>query len=118
MTRSASAILLEIEQACLAVDKVIEQQRWDDFGPLWQTQTRLTNELEHAFWELALGSPERRAAAKRVQRIVAYRELQLKRVKTFNAQIAKRLTTMQRFRKFSKSLGTAPPNSKLLNSLQ
>jgi hypothetical protein len=118
MTRPASAILLEIEQACLAVDQVINQRRWPEFGPLWRAQKRLTNELEHAFWELPLGSPERQAAAKRVQRIVAYREAQLKRVKAYNAQIAKRLATIGRFRKFSKSFGSEPPKSQLLNSLQ
>jgi hypothetical protein len=113
VSRAAAAVLDELEQACVAVEKALREQRWSDCDPIWNRQRRLTHELELALRELVPGSPERALADKRVARVAKYRDGQLKRLRAFHAAIAKRLATLERYRAFAKTV--QPPRSRILD---
>lgn len=113
MNRAAAAVLDDLEQACVAVEKALREQRWSDCDPIWNRQRRLTHELELSLRDLPVGTPERALAQKRVARVAKYRENQLKRLRAFHAGIAKRLATLERYRAFAKTVQA--PRSRILD---
>jgi hypothetical protein len=112
--RTASAVLDDLERACVEVEKALREQRWDDCVPIWGTQRRLTHELEVALRDVPPESPEREAAMKRVVRVTKYRDGQLRRLRAFNAALGKRLATMERFGRYERTVAE-PPAARLLD---
>jgi hypothetical protein len=115
MNRPAAAVLGELERACVDAEKALQEQRWPDCDEIWARQRKLTHELELALRDLAMGSPERKAAFARIDRIAKYREGQLRRLRAFHANAGNRLTAFSRFRRMSKTVGVAQ-RSRLLDS--
>jgi len=113
VNRAATAVLDDLEQACVEVEKALRDQRWGDCDPIWNRQRRLTHELELALGDLGPGSPELALAQKRVARVAKYRDGQLKRLRAFHAGIAKRLATLERYRAFAKTVQA--PRSRILD---
>ena len=89
-------------------EKALRAQRWEDCEPIWIAQRRLTHELEQTLRELAADSPEREAALKRVARVSKYRDGQLRRLRALSATTAKRLATLERFGRYSRSVSETP----------
>lgn len=114
MTRTASAVLDELERACIEAERALREQRWRDCDVIWNRQRRLTHELELAMRELTKGSAEHKLALKRVARIAKYRDGQLKRLEAFHATIGRRLATLGRYRAYAKTIGRGP-RSRLLD---
>jgi len=114
VNRAASAVLDDLERACVDAEKALREQRWRDCGIIWNRQRRLTHELEFALRELVGGSAEHKLALKRIARIAKYRDGQLKRLRAFHASISKRLATLGRYRSYAKTIGTGT-RSRLLD---
>lgn len=110
-------MLDDLERACVEAEKALREQRWRDCDAVWRRQRTLTHELEVALRELAMGTPERKAAFARIARISKYRDGQLRRLRAFHAATGKRLAMLANFRRFSKAVGKAP-KARFLNQLQ
>lgn len=105
MIRPAIDVIVALERECLIVDKALEQKRWADCETSWRAQRRLTHELDIALREVKRGTPESQALFKRIDRLVKYRDAQLKRLETFSAAVGKRLRTIRDFGAYSKAVG-------------
>ena len=106
MIRRPVDLLVSLERECLTVDGAINQRAWDACEESWRRQRLLTHELDISLRESTLTPEESKAIKLRIDRLTAYRDGQLKRLKTFNENCAKRLTTIGRFRKYSKTVTT------------
>jgi hypothetical protein len=104
MIRPPVELIVALERECLAVDKAIANRNWDLCEESWRKQRKLTHELDIAINEAKLSAEEYDPIMKRVNRLVKYRDAQLKRLKAFNEACATRLATMGRFQSFSKSV--------------
>jgi hypothetical protein len=102
MIRSTAEILLALEQECLAVDRAFAARAWSACERSWRAQRKLTHELDIAMSALQPQSPEYVLAWKRIDRLRRYRDVQIERFRTFNQSIGKRLTTIGRYRSFTK----------------
>jgi hypothetical protein len=114
VSRAAAVVLDDLERACVEADKALRDQRWTDCDAVWIAQRKLTHELEVAIRDLPIGSPDRKAVFARITRIAKYRDGQLRRLRAFHTQTGKRLATMERFRRFSKTV-VEPRVSRLLD---
>lgn len=103
MNRSPVELIVALERECLAVDKAIASRNWDACEASWRAQRRLTHELDLALADVS-SETERAKAIKRIDRLVKYRDGQLKRLKAFNEACATRLAVMGRYRSFKKSV--------------
>ena len=101
--RTPAQILVEMEQECLKVDRAIAEQRWDVCEESWRIQRQLTHELALVVRGIPPGTPDLIAVQKRIDRLVNYRDGQLRKLKAFNAAVAKRLGNISRFRRYAKS---------------
>lgn len=108
MSRTAPAVLDDLERACVDAETALREQRWRDCDVIWNRQRRLTHELELAMHDVAPGTAEQKLALKRIARVAKYREGQLKRLQAFHANIAKRLATLGRYRAYAKTVGRGP----------
>jgi hypothetical protein len=102
MIRGTAEILLALEQECLMVDRAIAARAWSACDTSWRAQRRLTHELDIAMSALDPASPEVAIARKRIDRLRRYRDGQLQRLRTFHANIGRRLSTFERYRSFAK----------------
>jgi hypothetical protein len=102
MIRTTTEVLVALEQECLAFDKAIAARAWAACDESCRNQRRLTHELDIALSALDPASSEYALARKRIDRLTRYRDGQLQRLQAFNQSIGKRLTTVQKFRSFSK----------------
>lgn len=115
MNRPVGQVLDELERSCVEAEAALREQRWRECDVMWSRQRRLTHELEVALRDLPMGTPERRAAFARIDRIAKYRDNQVRRLRAFQAATAKRLATLERFRRMSKSVGEVP-KARLIDS--
>ena len=104
MIRRPVDLIVALERECLKVDTAIAQRMWDVCEASWRAQRLLTHELDIAMREQPSTPEEYAAVKKRVGRLAAYREAQLKRLKAFNDACATRLSNMGRFRSFTKTI--------------
>jgi hypothetical protein len=104
MIRPPIDLLVALERECLTVDGAITQRAWDACEASWRRQRRLTHELDISLREHPPTPEESAAIKRRIDRLTAYRDGQIKRLKAFNEACAKRLTTIGRYRKFSKNV--------------
>jgi hypothetical protein len=102
MIRGAVELIVALERECLDVDKAIAKRRWADCEASWGRQRLLTHELDISLREQP--PPDIDAVNKRIARLTNYREGQLKRLRAFNDAVATRLTTLGRFRNYSKNI--------------
>jgi hypothetical protein len=109
--RTPAEVLVALEQECLLVDKALSAKNWADCETSWQTQRRLTHELELSLSAAGMSGKEAGAMGKRIERLKRYRDGQLRKLISFNAAIAKKLGTMQQFREFSKNIPDETPSS-------
>ena len=114
MIRPPVELIVALERECLAVDKAIASRAWEVCETSWRKQRLLTHELDISINEAKLSSEAYDPIMKRVNRLVKYRDAQLKRLTAFNEACATRLATMGRFQKFSKSV-TRERRSSLLD---
>lgn len=103
MNRSPVELLVALERECLTVDKALAGRDWEACEKSWKTQRRLTHELDLALAD-ASSETDREAVDKRIERLVKYREGQLKRLMAFNEACATRLATMGRYQTFKKTV--------------
>jgi len=101
MIRPAVELIVLLERECLDVDKFIAGRRWKDCEGSWRRQRLLTHELDISLRQQP--PADMPTVQKRIVRLTNYREAQLKRLRNFNDAVAQRLTTMGRFRSFSKA---------------
>ncbi len=116
MIRPPAAVLLELERESLVVDEAIAGLAWDTCEASWRTQRRLTHELEIALRDVTPGSPDADVTRKRIDRLRRYRDVQLARLRSFNATVATRLANMERFRSFAKTRTTVDRPSLFLDT--
>lgn len=113
MIRRPIELIVALERECLTVDAAIAERKWEACEASWRAQRVLTHELDIALREHALTAEESASVIKRIDRLTRYRDGQLKRLVEFNKACAKRLSTMGRFRSFSKNVGQGNQSSLL-----
>jgi hypothetical protein len=104
MIRPPIELIVALERECLTVDKAIAGRNWAACEASWRAQRVLTHELDISLRERTLTPEESAAVQRRIARLTKYRDGQLKRLIDFNKACAKRLTTIGRFRSFSKTV--------------
>jgi hypothetical protein len=114
MIRPPVELIVALERECLAVDKAIASRNWEACEASWRKQRVMTHELDISITEAKLSTEEYDPIMKRVNRLVKYRDAQLKRLQAFNEACATRLATMGRFQAFSKTV-TRERRSSLLD---
>jgi len=115
MIRSPAELLLALEQECLAADVSIKKLDWAGCERSWRAQRKLTHELEISMRSVEPGSDEAKIARARIDRLRRYRDGQLKKLQAFNANVAKRLLTIGKYRNFAKSRGAIERPSTFLD---
>lgn len=101
------AILVAIERACLDAEAAFVERRWPDVAASLTRQQELTAELGELFARAPDASPEGDdKIAQRVRGILAYRDDQLRRMSAYNSEVGRRLQSIGRVRKFSRSIGS------------
>jgi hypothetical protein len=104
MIRPAVELIVALERECLKVDGAIAKRQWDVCEQSWRAQRLLTHELDIAMHEKPLEPADDAKMKKRIARLTAYREGQLKRLKAFNEACATRLANMGKFKAFAKNV--------------
>jgi len=115
MTRSAVEIVADLEQACVAAEQALSTRDWSACTEIWQRQRALTHELGEAVRKMVTGSTERASIDRRIERIVRYRDGQLRRLESYRSATADRLATFGRFRQMGRTVAQ-PISSQLLDT--
>jgi hypothetical protein len=98
--------IVALERSCLDADAALVERRWDDVDAAFRAQSELTAELERLFAEAPHTAPGSDAKVEqRVRGILAYREDQLRRMRSYRDEIASRLSSIGKVNAFSRSLG-------------
>ena len=101
------AVLVAIERSCLDVDAAFVERRWEDVAASLATQEDLTAELGALFAGAPATAPQAdEKIAQRVRGIIAYRDDQAARMHAYHAEVGRRLQSIGRVRKFSRSIGS------------
>jgi hypothetical protein len=101
------AVLVAIERSCLDAEAAFVERRWPDVAASLTRQDELTAELRELFASAPHTAPERDdKVAQRVRGILAYRDDQMRRMSAYHSEIGRRLQSIGRVRKFSRSIGT------------
>ena len=104
---AAVAVLVAIERSCLDAEAAFVERRWPDVATSLQRQETLTGELRELFAHAPHVAPDRDdKIAQRVRGILAYRDDQLRRMTAYNAEIERRLDSIGKVRKFSRTIGS------------
>lgn len=109
MIRSPEHIIVAIERECLIADRAINELRWDDCQTSWAAQAKLAHELEIALRDVPRADAAFARVQKKIDRIVQYRDGQIKRLRALGDEITDRLGNIEQFRAFSKTLGRERP---------
>jgi hypothetical protein len=124
----ASAVLDDVrtsvsmlEAQCKVLGPLIDRHDWHGFARLLSEMSRARHLVMNA-WEAA--QPERtpefdQEIAARVRRVLEYREWQLKRVESYNAETGDRLQLISRWKAYARSIaGKRRNRSPLLNDVR
>lgn len=113
MIRKPVEIIVALERECLTADKAIAAYNWDACEASWSKQRYLAHELDIALRGVPRDTPEFAPVGKRIDRIINYRDNQIKRLRAVSAAISERLVTLDKFRVFSRSLRSEQTSSLL-----
>jgi hypothetical protein len=104
---AAVALLVAIERSCLDLEAAFVERRWAEANASLVRQHALTAELGRLFARAPETAPERDdKIAQRVRGILTYRDDQLRRVTAYNDEVSRRLQSIGRVRRFSRSIGS------------
>lgn len=110
-----------LEAQCKVLGPLIDRHDWRGFERLLSEMGRARHLVMNA-WEAA--QPERTAEfdqeiAARVRRVLEYREYQLKRLESYNADTGGRLKLISRWKAYARSVaGRRRNHSPLLNDIR
>ena len=98
--------IVALERSCLDADAALVERRWSDVDAAFQVQAELTAELEQLFAASPETAPANDAKVEqRVRGIVAYRDDQLRRLRSYRDEIASRLSSIGKVNAFARSFG-------------
>jgi hypothetical protein len=115
--RRAIDTILALERACVDAEAALVERRWDDFGASLRTQSALTAALQGLFREQPEIAPQRdERVMKRLRGVLAYREDQLRRLRSYHAHVGERLQAIGRVRAIGRTIGKPEPRSRVLDT--
>jgi hypothetical protein len=98
--------IVALERSCLEADAALVERRWVQVGTAFRVQAELTAELAKLFDASPEIAPANDAkVARRIGGILAYREDQLRRMRTYRDEVSARLSSIGKVNAFSRSLG-------------
>ncbi len=108
--------LIALERSCLDADAALVERRWDDVDAAFGTQASMTHELAALFATTPETSPQLDAkVAQRIDGILKYRDDQLRRLRSYNAEVASRLDAIGRVNALSRSIGQRNNSGQVLD---
>jgi hypothetical protein len=111
------ATVLALERACLDAEAALIERRWRDVDRAFGEQRRLTGELAALFLAAPETAPSADAkVAQRLRGILGYREEQMRRLRAYRDDVAGRLQSIGKVRRFSKAIGKIRPVSHVVNA--
>ena len=109
--------IIALERSCLAADAAIVERRWSDLDVVFADQQALTDRLVAIFFAVPEVSPERDARVMtRLRGVLAYRDDQLRRLRAYHEGVTERLRSLERMRRFSRSIGTHVAPARVLDA--
>lgn len=108
--------IIALERSCLGADAAIVERRWDDLDAAFAEQQGLTDRLAALFAAAPETAPERDPRVmKRLRGVLAFRDDQLRRIRAYHEGVAERLRSIERMRRFSRSIGTQVVSARVLD---
>jgi GAF domain-containing protein len=108
--------IVALERSCLDADAALVEKRWPDVDAAFKAQAALTEQLARLFDAVPDAAPANDAKVdQRVRGILAYRADQMRRLQTYQAEIAARLENIGKVNAFSRSIGRRGPAAQLLD---
>jgi hypothetical protein len=112
--------LAAVERLCAQLAPIVDRSDWDEFDRLLVAMRRTRHALANA-WDAAhaVRTPEFEAEIReRVQRVLAYREWHLQRMRTQNEEAGGRLNLISRWRSYARAVGERPAKSVLFSDIR
>jgi hypothetical protein len=108
--------IIALERSCLEADAALVERRWEDVDAAFRAQAELTADLAALFDASPETAPVNDAkVARRVSGILAYREDQLRRLRSYRDEVATRLSSIGKVNAFSRSFGKHAAAAQLLD---
>jgi hypothetical protein len=108
--------LIALERSCLDADAALVERRWADVEAAFGAQVSMTDELAALFAVAPETSPQLDAkVAQRIDGILKYRDDQLRRLRSYNAEVASRLDAIGRVNALSRSIGQRNNSGQVLD---
>ena len=106
-----------LERACAASERSLMNRDWSGFDQAVADQRRITHSLELGMAQAAALRTDAfdRHVFKRQKVVFAFRDNQLSRLTTYQADISGRLQSLGRFKQLARRLGKERPGSALGN---
>ena len=120
MLEEVRSTLAEVERLCAQLAPIVDRGAWDEFDRLLIDMRRTRHALTNA-WDAAQAerTPEfEQEIRERVQRVLAYREWHLQRMRTQNEEAGQRLNLISRWRSYARAVGERPRKSVLFSDLR
>ena len=109
--------IIALERSCLGADAAIVERRWNDLDTVFADQQALTDRLAVLFTAAPEAAPEQDARVmKRLRGVLTYRDDQLRRLRAYHEGVAERLRSIERMRRFSRSIGTHVVPARVLDA--
>lgn len=109
--------IIALERSCLGADAAIVERRWNDLDTVFADQQALTDRLAMLFAAAPDVSPEQDPRVmKRLRGVLSYRDDQLRRLRAYHDGVAERLRSLERMRRFSRSIGTRVVPARVLDA--
>jgi hypothetical protein len=106
--------IVALERSCLDADAALVEHRWRDVEASFRAQAELTADLERLFAEAPETSPASDPKVEqRVRGILAYREDQLRRLRSYRDEIGSRLSSIGKVNAFARSFGKQAGSAQL-----
>jgi hypothetical protein len=108
--------IIALERSCLEADAALVERRWDGVAAAFRAQDELTAELARLFDAAPQTAPANDPkVGQRVSGILAYRDDQLRRLRSYRDEIATRLSSISKVNAFSRSFGRRAAAAQLLD---
>jgi hypothetical protein len=108
--------IIAMERSCLDADAALVERRWDGVDAAFRAQAALTVQLERMFAAAPQLAPANDPkVAQRMNGILAYREDQLRRLRSYRDDVAHRLSSIGKVNAFSRSFGKSIGAARLLD---
>lgn len=115
--RDVVETIIALERSCLGADAAIVERRWSDLDAVFADQQALTDRLAALFAAAPEVAPDRDPRVmRRLRGVLSYRDDQLRRLRAYHDGVAERLRSLERMRRFSRSIGTHVMPARVLDA--